>query len=91
MEPRSTRCEKLEALLSEWRPDSEISRINAAAGEHPVAVGEDTLAVIQAGREIARWSEGAFDLTWAALRGMYLFQPGEERIPTRPSSSSVCH
>jgi thiamine biosynthesis lipoprotein len=75
--------QRLEAVLSEWRPDSEISRINAAAGERAVAVGKDTLAVIKAGLDIARWSGGAFDLTWAALRGMYLFQPGQERIPER--------
>jgi thiamine biosynthesis lipoprotein len=73
--------ERLEHLLSEWRPDSEISKINAAAGEHPVEVSADTLAVIQAGLAISRWSQGAFDLSWAALRGMYLFQPGEERVP----------
>jgi thiamine biosynthesis lipoprotein len=75
--------QRLEAVLSEWRPDSEISRINAAAGERAVPVGKDTLAVIKAGIDIGRWSGGAFDLTWAALRGMYLFQPGQERIPER--------
>jgi thiamine biosynthesis lipoprotein len=73
--------QRLEQVLSEWRPDSEISRINAAAGERAVPVGKDTIAVIEAGLDIARWSGGAFDLTWAALRGMYLFQPGQERIP----------
>jgi thiamine biosynthesis lipoprotein len=73
--------QRLEQVLSEWRPDSEISRINAAAGERAVPVGKDTIAVIKAGLDIARWSSGAFDLTWAALRGMYLFQPGKERVP----------
>lgn len=74
--------ERLEGLLSEWRPDSEISAINRAAGQTPVKVSEDTLAVVRAGLSVSRWSEGAFDLSWAALRGLYSFQPGEERIPT---------
>jgi len=73
--------DKLEQALSEWRPDSEISRINAAAGERAVEVGPDTMAVIQAGIAIARWSGGAYDMTWAALRGMYKFQQGEETVP----------
>jgi thiamine biosynthesis lipoprotein len=73
--------QRLEGVLSEWREDSEISRINAAAGKGPVQVSEDTLAVVQAGLDISRWSEGAFDLSWAALRGMYTFQPGDERVP----------
>ncbi len=72
---------RLEGVLSEWQPDSEISRINASAGGAAVAVGPDTLAVVSAGRAVSRASGGAFDLSWAALRGLYTFQPGEERVP----------
>lgn len=73
--------ERLETVLSEWRDTSEVSRINASAGGDPVAVGPDTLAVVQAGLEISRLSDGAFDLSWAALRGLYTFQPGAEVVP----------
>ncbi|MCB9591772.1 MAG: FAD:protein FMN transferase [Sandaracinaceae bacterium] len=73
--------ERLEDVLSEWRDTSEISRINAAAGGEPVTVGPDTLAVVRAGLEVSRVSDGAFDLSWAALRGLYTFQAGEERVP----------
>lgn len=72
---------RLEGLLSEWQPDSEISRINRAAGQHAVPVSEDTWHVIEAGLQVSRWSEGAFDLTWAALRGLYSFQPDAHRVP----------
>ncbi len=72
---------RLEDVLSEWRPDSEMSAINARAGRAPVTVGRDTLAVVSAGLEVSRWSEGAFDLSWAALRGLYTFQPGERIVP----------
>jgi FAD:protein FMN transferase len=74
--------ERLEGLLSEWREDSEISRINQAAGKHPVKVSEDTLANVRVANAVSKWSDGAFDLSWAALRGLYLFNPGEQRIPT---------
>ena len=74
---------RLEDVLSEWRPDSEISRINASAGREPVRVSEDTFAVVKAGVEVSRWSNGAFDLSWAALRGLYDFRPGEGRVPPR--------
>ncbi|MBX3271601.1 MAG: FAD:protein FMN transferase [Sandaracinaceae bacterium] len=72
---------RLEDVLSEWRPTTDVGRINAAAGGAPVTVGPDTLAVVEAGLEVSRRSGGAFDLSWAALRGLYTFQPGEERIP----------
>lgn len=74
--------QRLDGVLSEWRVDSEISRINQAAGDHPVKVSHDTLENVRVGLEVAKWSDGAFDLSWAALRGLYLFQPGEERVPT---------
>lgn len=73
---------RLETVLSEWQPDSEVSQVNASAGRAPVAVGAETFAVVEAGRRIAERTEGAFDLTWAAMRGLYLFQRGQERVPT---------
>ena len=74
--------QRLEGALSEWKPDSDVSRVNAAAGDHPVQVGPDMLENVKVGLEVARWSDGAFDLSWAALRGLYLFQQGQERVPT---------
>ncbi|MEM6958664.1 MAG: FAD:protein FMN transferase [Myxococcota bacterium] len=73
--------ERLETVLSEWREDSEISRINAQAGIEPVRVSDEVFAVVKAGVEVSRWSEGAFDLSWAALRGLYDFRPGRQRVP----------
>ncbi|HJL05193.1 MAG TPA: FAD:protein FMN transferase [Polyangiaceae bacterium LLY-WYZ-15_(1-7)] len=75
--------ERLETVLSEWREDSEISRINRHAGRRPVEVGEDVFTVVKAGVDVSRWSEGAFDLSWAALRGLYDFRPGRQRVPAR--------
>lgn len=75
--------ERLERVLSEWLPDSEISRINSQAGGEPVVVGPDTLRVVKAGVDVSRWSDGAFDLSWAALRGLYDFRPESRRVPTR--------
>jgi len=74
---------RLEDVLSEWRPDSEISRINQNAGQSPVQVGEDVFRVVKAGVDVSRWSRGAFDLSWAALRGLYDFRPGRQRVPDR--------
>src|SRR5262249_25865464 len=73
--------ERLGIVLSEWRPDSEVSQINRAAGERPVHVGPDTLANIRTALQIAEWTNGAYDITWAALRDFYLFQRGKEQVP----------
>jgi len=72
---------RLEGLLSEWQPGSQISAINASAGGPPVKVAPEVMEVLSAGLEVSRWSEGAYDLSWAALRGLYRFHPGQRRIP----------
>jgi FAD:protein FMN transferase len=88
IEAAFTEMRRLEYVLSEWRPDSEISRINAAAGLHPVKVSADTLANVKVANDTATWSDGAFDLSWAALFDLYKFRPGEERVPTREDLDS---
>ncbi len=73
---------RLETALSEWRKDSEISRINAAAGTEPVRLSDDSWAVIKAGMEVSKWSRGAFDMSWAVMRDLWRFEPGRHRIAT---------
>lgn len=77
---------RLESLLSEWQPDSEISRVNRAAGEAPVAVGPELLACVRASLEVARWSGGAFDISWASLRGLWDFSASSAHVPPSPAA-----
>jgi thiamine biosynthesis lipoprotein len=72
---------RLESLLSEWRPTSEISQVNAAAGGAPVRVGPELLACVKASLDVARWSDGAFDISWASLRGLWDFSRQSAHIP----------
>lgn len=74
--------ERLETVLSEWREGSDISKINQLAGKKSVKVGDDTLRVIDAGLDVSAWSRGAFDLSWAALWGLYDFRPDSIKIPS---------
>jgi thiamine biosynthesis lipoprotein len=55
------RLKQIEDELGTNKPDSRISALNAAAGEVPVAVGEDALAVIERDFQLSAWSDGAFD------------------------------
>ena len=38
---------RLEQLLSTWIPESEMSRVNAAAGRKPVLVSPETMTVVR--------------------------------------------
>lgn len=53
---------RLEQLLSTWIPDSELSRVNAAAGAKPVPVSPDTLTVVRLAMQVAEMTEGAFNI-----------------------------
>ena len=74
--------ERLETVLSEWRDDSDIAKVNALAGKKSVKVSDDTLRVVDAGLDVSMWSRGAFDLSWAALWGLYDFRPDSIKIPS---------
>jgi len=76
---------ELETKLSEWRPDSDISHVNQAAGIAPVQVGPELVECVRASLEVARWSRGAFDISWAGLRGLWDFSPDSARVPPPPA------
>jgi len=77
-----TEVARVEAKTSEWRPDSEISAINRGAGLGPVEVSAETIALLQKAQRLAGESQGAFDVTWAALRTLWSFDPEAPKIPT---------
>ena len=52
---------KVEELMSEWKPNSEISRVNRNAGLKATQVSEATMKVLSAALDIASKSNGAFD------------------------------
>ena len=78
---------RLDQLMSNWVDSSEVSRINAAAGERAVPVGDEVLKVIQFSQAVSRKSNGAFDITVGAYRGLWKFDEDIDR--TVPSASEV--
>jgi len=74
--------ERLEGLLSTWRPASDVSRLNAAAGGGPVPVHPDTRAVLHAAAQVSDWTEGKFDVTFGALADAWRFDHDQDnRVP----------
>lgn len=53
---------RLEQILSTWIPGSELSRINAAAGERAVKAGPETMELLAHSLEMARLTEGGFNI-----------------------------
>lgn len=72
---------RLEALWHPERPDSDVARVNAAAGAAPVQVAPETVELASLARKVAEASGGAFDPTIGPLVDAWGF--GEKgRVPT---------
>lgn len=79
---------RLEKLLSEWRPDSEVSAINQRAGS-PVIVGADTFAVIEKSVWAGSISKGSFDITFQSMSELWRFGDAADDKPRVPSTAEV--
>ncbi len=62
---------RLEELLSEFRPDSDVCRVTRAAGSLPVRVCPELIEILTIAESVARATGGAFDCTWAALSPLW--------------------
>jgi thiamine biosynthesis lipoprotein len=75
--------DRLDALLSGWKPGSDVLQINAEAGKSPVAVSRETLEVIKAAQRVSDWTDGKFDITFGALADVWKFDHDQDnRVPT---------
>lgn len=73
---------RIEELLSDYKPDSEISRISKEAGKSAITVSPETLEVLKTAKKVAEETDGEFDPTIGALTiGVYRFgREGEKEI-----------
>ncbi|MCU1381598.1 MAG: FAD:protein transferase [Acidobacteria bacterium] len=79
--------ERLESLMSTWRPGSDVVRINAAAGVQPVPVAADVRDVLRQARQISEWTEGTFDVTFGALTDIWKFDHDQDN--TIPAAAAI--
>lgn len=73
---------RLDELLSNYRPESEWSRVNRRAATGAVPVSAELFSILAACQEFSRITEGAFDITVGPLKKAWGFYRGDGRIPT---------
>jgi thiamine biosynthesis lipoprotein len=82
---------RVEKLMTDWErpgePESDIVKINKAAGKKAVKVDPETIEVIEKSLEMSRRSEGAFDITFAAMHGLWKFD--EDMDHTIPPPAEI--
>jgi len=82
----ASQIEEIEALMSTYRPQSELSRFNDSPSTEWFEVSELTLAVVEAGQGISLQTDGAFDVTVGPLVELWGFgaRPSTLQRPSTP-------
>jgi thiamine biosynthesis lipoprotein len=75
---------RLEQVMSNWRENSELSRLNATAFENRVPCSPDLYAVLDAALGAARDTDGSFDPTVEPLTQVWKLR-GEGQVPAPDS------
>lgn len=78
---------RVEGLMTTWRDDAQLARVNAAAGKEPVKVDAETFAVVKEALKTSAISEGTFDITFESLHGLWKFD--QDLDPTPPSAAAI--
>lgn len=74
--------ERVEEALSNYRPSSELSRINANASEGPVVTDKEVFDLLAQALDYSQRSDGAFDITVGKLMKAWGFFRGSGHFPS---------
>ena len=74
--------DRIDRLMSHYRDDSPLSRINREAARAPVAVDREMFDFLAMSLQYSAESNGSFDITVGALMKAWGFFRGEGRFPT---------
>ncbi len=83
---------ELQALhdtINIFDPQSELSRLNAAAAAAPVTCGECLWDILQAGRRAYRLSDGLFDISVGPLMRLWGFHRKRQELPAAADISAA--
>ncbi len=75
------RVDELEAILSDYRSDSELSQLCGMAGKGPQAVSPELFQVLECSQEFSKLSGGAFDVTVGPVVSLWRRARREKRMP----------
>lgn len=76
------RIADLDAILSDYRADSELSRASDSAFHRAIPLGDDLFTVLRAGHALAAETGGAFDLTTGAVVALWRRARADGRLPS---------
>lgn len=77
---------RLDEMMNPWNPDSELARVNREAARGAVTTSPEIMRVVARSLYYSQLSEGAFDISFAAVGQYYDFRQG--RSPSKTELAS---
>ena len=73
---------RIENLISDWIPSTQISQVNTNAGIKPVKVDEEVFDLVDRAIKISKITKGAFDISYASMDKIWKFDGSMKEMPT---------
>ncbi len=67
---------RIDRLMSTWKEDTEISKVNREASQHPVKISQELFDLLRESVKYSELTHGAFDITYASVGYLYDFKKG---------------
>ncbi len=77
---------RIDRLMSPYKPDSELSKINNLAGRQTVVISDEMMNLIQRSLQFSERTQGAFDITFASVGNLYDYRNKIRPEPSRVSN-----
>lgn len=73
---------RIENLISDWKPDSQVSEVNQNAGIKPIKVDREVFELAQRAIKLSEITNGGFDVSFAALDRIWKFDGSMTVMPS---------
>lgn len=73
---------RIENLISDWIPTTQISQVSKNAGIQPVKVDKEVYDLVQRALKISQLTSGAFDISYASMDKIWKFDGSMKAMPT---------
>jgi len=77
-----TEITRIENLISDWRPNTQISQVNRNAGIAPVHVNAEVFKLAERALHLSKLTHGAFDVSFAAMDRIWKFDGSMTAMPS---------
>ena len=74
---------RIENLISDWIPTTQISEVNKNAGIKPVKVNNEVFELVERSLKISEITDGAFDISYASMDKIWKFDGTMTTMPTK--------